>query len=278
MLRIRLSHTILLDTEKNQLKFYLVIIMIKNSFGERKIINSSYQDYTSLFRDSRTTYSDFYAKKSATENHLYIMLEDNFPAGYICANSERDKFSVYYAYTAPEKRNRGIFTSLLKYLIELDENSSVMVQRSTTDKKYSKTVSDVCESLGFQKHSVCKTFCANWDSLCEWKEKIFDKFMADKGNKYLEFFLLQGFKIYSFEDAPSKYLKQVCHSHENYFGNKFDVRKYFNGYDKNLVVRDLSFIAVKNNKVAAYFLAIAPDKKILSPTKLPSQKNISAAA
>lgn len=93
----------------------------------RKIINSSYQDYTFLFWDSRTAYSDLHAKKSAAENHFYIMIEDNFPAGYICASSERDIFFVNYAYTAPERRACGIFTSLMKYLIELDENSAVMV-------------------------------------------------------------------------------------------------------------------------------------------------------
>ena len=227
----------------------------------RKIIDASYQDYTLLFRDSRTAYSDLCAKKSAAGNNFYIMIEDNFPAGYICANSERDIFHVYHAYTAPERRSRGIFTSLLKYLIELDENSAVMVQSPATDKKYSKTVADVCSRLGFQKHSVCKTFCADWNSLREWKENLWDKFMAAKGNRYLKFFSSQDFKISSFENAPAEYLEQLYYSHENYFGNKFDVRKYFDGYDKNLVADDLSLIAVKNNEVAAYFLTIAPNKK-----------------
>lgn len=85
--------------------------------------------------------------------------------------------------------------------------------------------------------------------------------MAEKGNSYLEFFSSRDFKICSFEDAPAEYLEQLYHSHENYFENKFDVRKYFDGYNKNLVVGDLSFIAFKDNEVAAYFLAIAPDKK-----------------
>ena len=139
--------------------------MIKISVGERKIISGSYQDYILLFGESRTAYSDLYAKKSAAENRLYIMFEDNFPAGYICASFDRHNFFVHYAYTALEKRNRGIFTSLLKYLIALDENYPVVVQSSTTDKKYSKTVIDVCGSLGFQKYSVCKTFRADWNSL-----------------------------------------------------------------------------------------------------------------
>lgn len=234
--------------------------MTKNLFGKRKIISASYQDYASLFRDSRTAFSELYAKKSAAENHLYIMIEDNFPAGYICANSERNILYVQYAYTVPERRRRGIFTSLLKHLIKLNKKSAIMVQSSTTDKNHLQTVADVCERLGFRRQPVCKTFCADWDSLCEWKEQIFDKFMSDKGGKYLEFFSAQEFTICSFADASTEHLAQLYHSHENYFGNKFDVRKYFDGYDKNLIVRDLSFIAVKDNEVAAYFLTIAPGK------------------
>ncbi len=229
----------------------------------RKIINAAYQDYTFLFRDSRTTYSDLCVKKSAAEKNFYIMIEDNFPAGYICASSERNILYVNYAYTVPEKRSRGIFTSLLKFLTELEENSAVMVQSPAADKKYSKTVADICETLGFQKNSVCRTSCSDWNCLREWKEIFFDKFMADKGNKYLEFFARRDFKILSFADASSEHLEQLYHSHENYFGNTFDVRKYFDSYDKNLVDNDLSFVAVKNDEVAAYFLTLAVNKNNL---------------
>lgn len=217
-------------------------------------------DYLFLFGKSRTAYSDLCAKKSAAEKNLYIMLEENLPAGYICANSDGGCCNINYAYTAPEKRRKGIFTALIKYLIE--KNPAIMIQGSSNTGQ-SALLSKICIKLEFQAFAVNKTSHADWNSLCHWKKNFYDKFMAERGEKYLEFFSRQGFEIYSFEDAPTKYLDQIYHSRENYFGNKFDVRKFFDGYDKNFLARDLSFLIVKNGEVAAYFLTVAPDKKNL---------------
>ena len=226
----------------------------------RKIICGSYRDYLFLFGKSRTAYSDLQAKKSAEQKNLYIMLEENFPAGYICAGSENNICNVYHAYTAPEKRRGGIFTALIKFLME--KNSAVAIQGSSNNGQ-SPLLMKICSALGFQSFSVCKTSRADWKNLCDWKEKFFDKFMAERGNKYVEFFSRQGFEIYSFAESPKKYLEQIYNSRENYFGNAFDARKFFDGGDKNFVAKDLSFLIVKNGEVAAYFLATAPDKKNL---------------
>lgn len=229
---------------------------------DRKIINGSYRDYIFLFGKSRTAYSDLYAKKSAAEKRLYIMLEENFPAGYICTTLENGVCFVHHAYTVPEKRRDGVFTALLKYLIGLEDNSAIVIQGSANNGQ-SRLLMKICTALGFQSFSVNKTSRADWQSLCYWKENFFDKFMAERGNKYLEYFSRQGFKIYSFEDSPPEYLEQIYNSRENYFGNVFDVRKFFDGADKNLLARDLSFLTVKNDEAAAYYLTIAPDKKNL---------------
>lgn len=205
----------------------------------RKIINGSYRDYKFLFGNSRTAYSDLTAKKSAAEKNLFILIDDDFPAGYICANLVRDICHVNYAFTVPEKRRRGIFTALLEYLIE---NNSAVTIRGSTNNGQSKLLIKICPELGFQTFSIFKTARADWKSLCDWKANFFDKFMAERGNRYLEFFSRRGFKIYSVADAPTKYLEQIC-SRE--------------------VLADLSFIAVKNDEIAARFLVNAPDKKNL---------------
>ena len=148
----------------------------------------------------------------------------------------------------------------MKYLLE--KNSTVMIQGSSNNGQ-SRLLMKICTRLGFQSFTVCKTSRADWKSLCDWKKNFYDEFMIERGNKYLEFFARQGFEIYSFEDSPPEYLEQIYHSRENYFGNGFDVRNFFDGSDKNLVAHDLSFLTVKDGEVAAYFLTKAPDKKNL---------------
>lgn len=227
----------------------------------RKIISGTYRDYVFLFGNSRTAYSDLCAKRAADKN-LYIMLEDNFPAGYICANGSENHCEVTWAYTDEGKRRRGVFTALLKNLMQLENFSEVAVKISERQENR-EVVAGICRTLGFVEQSVMKTFRADWESLRTWKENYFDKFMAEHGHKYLEYFSRRDFKVYSFSEAPPEYLEQLYHSQENFFGNVLDVKRFFDSYDKNLVARDLSSILVKDDRLAAYYLVTSPDGKSL---------------
>ena len=95
----------------------------------------------------------------------------------------------------------------------------------------------------------------------DFSVKKSDKFMAEHGHKFLEYFSRRNFKIYSFADAPQKYLEQLYHSQDNFFENPLDVKKFFDGYEKNLVEKNISCLSVKDDKLAAYYLAISPDRK-----------------
>ena len=225
---------------------------------ERKIISGTYRDYLFLFGENRTAYSDLSAKKSAAEKNLYILIEDGLPAGYICANVSEYLCTVSYAYTVAEKRRHGVFTALLKYLTQLDGIAIVDVQISESHKNFESIVK-TCEAAGFSKENVLKIFRADWESLRTWKETYFDNFMATHGHKYLEYFARRNFKVYSFADAPEKYMEQLYHSQENFFENPLYVKRFFDSYDKNLVARDISFLSVKDDKLAAYYLATSPD-------------------
>ena len=225
---------------------------------ERKIISGTYRDYIFLFGDSRTAYSDLSAKKSAAEKNFYIMLEDHLPAGYICANVLENLCNVTYAYTVAEKRRHGVFTALLKYLTQLDDVSQILIVIAENQENF-ESIIKICKSAGFNEDSVVKTYRADWKSIREWKENYFDDFMATHGHKYLEYFARRHFEIYSFADAPEKYMDQLYHSQENFFGNTLDIKRFFDSYDKNLVAKDISFISVKDDKLAAYYLVTAPD-------------------
>lgn len=245
---------------------------------ERKIISGTYRDYIFLFSDSRTVYSDFSVKKSAVDKNFYIMFENNLPAGYICAISSENICFVDYAYTNFENRRHGIFTALLKFLTQLDKFSAVIVQISENQENFNSIIK-IFKSIGFSEQSILKTFRADWENLRTWKENYFDKFMAEHGHKYLEYFSRRNFKIYSFADAPQKYLDQLYHSQNNFFENPLDVKKFFDGYEKNLVEKNISFLSVKDDKLAAYYLATSPDgKNIVVEQTIVAKKYLNSGA
>lgn len=238
----------------------------------RKIISGTYRDYIFLFGDSRTAYSDLCAKKSAADKNLYIMLEDNFPAGYICANFSGGFYVVSCIFSA---QNSGVIVELLKYLTE---RAAVLVQISEHQENFGEIVG-ACKALNFFEYSVLKTFRADWENIRTWKENYFDKFMAERGHKYLEYFSRRGFEVYSFSEAPPKYLEQLYNSQENFFGNELNVKNFFDGYDKNLVAQDLSFLSAKDDKLAAYYLATSPDgKNIVVEQTSVAQKYLNSGA
>ena len=228
----------------------------------REIIIGTYRDYVFLFGDSRTAYSDWAAKIAGDKKLLYIMLEDNFPAGYLCANGAGTHCDVIWAYTDAGKRRRGVFTALLKNLTQLENFSEVEVKISERQDNL-EVVAGICRALGFVEQDVLKTFRADWESLRTWKENYFDKFMAEHGHKYLEYFSRRNFEVYTFREAPPEYLEQLYNSRENFFGNVLNVKDFFDGYKKNFVERDLSLILVKDGRLAAYYLVTSPDGKSL---------------
>ncbi len=219
----------------------------------RKIINSSYTDYLCLFGDFRTAFSDLSAKIAYKFGKLYIMMENDFPIGYICAENDDLFCNVIYAYTIPDKRNCEVFSELLRFIISTSDRD---VRLNITENRESFTVVDhVRRKLNFAIESTCIVFSGKSDDFGNW-----ERYMEETGNKFCEILLRQGYKSISFAEADNSLIENLYHSKNSDFQNRLDVRPYINRKSKCLD-KDMSFMAVKENTITAYTLVRRPNQK-----------------
>lgn len=219
----------------------------------RKIINGTYTDYVFFFGGKRTAYSDLSVKgalKSAGK--LYIMLEDTLAAGYLCIVNEENIARVLYVYTAPMYRNNGICKTLLKHACEnADRKIKVCISEELENFPF---IKKACLSLGFFEESKCIIHSSG-------KGKEFSNwvnYMDKVGNKFCEILIRQGFECVSFGEASASQIEEVYHSDENEYKNTFSAKVFFDNANKCLD-KNMSFLATKDGKLAAYSLVSRPD-------------------
>lgn len=218
-----------------------------------KMTEGSYLDYLFFFGESRTAYSDYSVRKSLSSGgNIYIMMEESDAVGYICTMEEYKKVIVSYALTVPEKRNAGIFTSMMKHVISVSEYP-VKLGISEESSVYP-AVRKVCLELGLVEQSSAIVFSGNTEDNRGWLE-----FMEKTGQKVCDSLLRQGFDCVSFSEADSNLLEQLYYSGSNSFQNKLDVKPFFDNPYK-MLDRDMSFMAVKDGEIAAYTLVSRPDQ------------------
>ena len=83
--------------------------------------------------------------------------------------------------------------------------------------------------------------------------------MSDMGGKLCSALERQGYSYVSFADADNSLIDKIYHSGENSFGNRLDVKVFFDNPQKNMN-RDMSFATVKDGSLAAYTLVSCPDR------------------
>lgn len=217
------------------------------------IADGSYLDYLFLFGESRTAYSDYSVRNALNSGgNLYIMMEDENAAGYLCTAKEDKKVVVSYAYTVPEKRNAGIFTSLMKHVTV---RSEYPVKLSISEKSgVFSAVQKVCFKLGFVEQSSCIVFSGDEKGLHNW-----NRYMEKTGQKICDALLRQGLESISFSEADRNLIEELYYSESNSFKNKLTIQPFFDNVQKGLD-RDMSFMAVRDGEIAAYTLVSRPDQ------------------
>lgn len=219
----------------------------------RKIISASYTDYLFLFGDFRTSFSDLSAKSANENGMLYILMEGNFPAGYICVEKDENLCTVLYGYTVPDKRNSGIFSQLLRFVTEKADRD---VKLSIAENRDCFPIAKhTAEKLGFMLNSSCILFNGKTEDFSNW-----EKYMAETGDKFCGILLRQDYRCVSFADADIRLLDSLYNSGISDFQNRLDIKPYLKQESK-CADMEMSFIAVKNGTVVAYTLVRRPDKK-----------------
>lgn len=219
----------------------------------KKVINASYLDYLFLFGKSRSRYSDLSVKSAiCSGGNLYIMFEEEQPAGYVCAAEEGSRTEIIYAMTVPEKRNSGIFTALLQYTIK---HSAFPVKIGISEENQAfDIILHICRKLGFDVQSSCIIFRGKSEDFYHWEE-----YMAKTGTRFCSMLLRQGYRCMSFAEADRDCIDKLYHSAGNEFCNRLDIRPFFENQNK-LLDKDMSFLSMKGNEIAAYTLVRRPDR------------------
>lgn len=218
-----------------------------------KIMEGSYMDYLFLFGEWRSAYADLSARNAEKNGKIYLYFEDGRALGYLCTENINETCRILYAYTLPEQRNRGIFTELLK-TVKMEASQPVRLNISET-KDCFETVRHVLEKLQFQEESSCIIFSGKSEDFKNW-----ERYMEKKGRRLCDVLYEQGFSCTSFADADPALLKQLYDSGTNGFQNKLDVRPFLDNTNKCLD-SEMSFMAVKNQVIAAYTLTRRPDQR-----------------
>ncbi len=219
----------------------------------RKIIDGTYTDYVFLFAEGRTAYSDLSVKGALKSGgKLYILFEDNLPAGYLCIVNEENIARILYVYTVPTYRNSGVCKTLLKHACEnSDRKIKVCISENTAAFQF---IKKACLNLGFFEESSCIVHSSgDWEDFKNW-----ENYMDKVGNKFCEILIRQGFKCVSFSEASKNQLEKLYHSDENEYKNPLSTKVFFDNANKCLD-KNLSFLATKNSKLAAYSLVSRPD-------------------
>lgn len=218
----------------------------------RKIINASYTDYLFLFGDFRTAFSDLSAKSAEKCGKQYIMMENDYPVGYICTENDDFFISVIYAYTIPNRRNCRVFSELLQFITSVS-NRDVRLNITKNRESFAIVV-HVLKKLNFSLESTCIVFSGKSDDFGNW-----ERYMKETGDKFCKILVRQGYKSVSFTEADNSLIENLNRSKNNDFNNHLDIKPYLDRKSKCLD-KDMSFMAVKDNIITAYTLVRRPDQ------------------
>ncbi len=219
-----------------------------------RIFDGNYTDYLLIFGDNRTACSDYFAKISeASGGKIYILVLDNIPAGFLCAALESKSVRICYGFTVECYRKKGVFSNLLAHA--LNNLPGQVNMNILSNHKYYRDVVNVCVSRGFEFKSYCDVYRCRAEDFVKWEE-----YMDISGNKLCGCLKRQGYYCISLAEADSIIYDMLYNSSENEFGNRLDIKSFFDNPGKNMN-KDMSFVTLKDNRIAAYTLVSCPDNK-----------------
>lgn len=223
-------------------------------------------EYHIAFNGYHTALSMRSAAEALAGGCIYGARIDGAYAGYLCVLDEIDAVRVTYALTVPAFRNRGVFTALLRHVIQSPPRKAQFC--ISPDHPSYPIVRRCCDRLGFVRDEDIRVFYCRHEDRDKWQA-----FMNQKGAALCATLERRGYKAVPFRELTPALLDQLrCSDRSEYGNGMFHPALYLDNPDSRLS-RTLSFAAVINGRLAAYSLVTMEDEK----TAQFAQLSVSAA-
>lgn len=219
-----------------------------------KISAMSALENSILFAGYQTAFSMQCVKRSAACGMLFGAKKDDKYAGYLCAVAEAGIIRIIYAYTIPDYRKQGVFTALMQFVAD---NAKTTVRVNIMENhEYHDIVASVCLKLGYQQAESAHIYTCHKDMYPVW-----ENFMKEKGARLSAYLQRRGYSVTSFAAAPEGIIDQLRKSPHTEYKNMLDPAVFLD-IPENRLSWEMSFVAVKDDRLAAYVLVTQN-----SPTK-----------
>ncbi len=210
-----------------------------------------YIGYALAFTEHRDPYGDLCANEASQNGILLAAKKDDSYAGVLCASLEGNYLRVTYALTMPKYRKKGIFTALMKNIIQ-NAKQTVKVN-IVTDNAALDIVVKVCKKFGFTRGEDLTVYTYRTA-----EDNLWEEYMQKHGRKTCEMLERFGYRAVSFKDADDDLIQQIRNSRNSDFDNPFDPCVFIDNPAKKLSW-EYSFAAVKDGRLAAYTLGTMQD-------------------
>lgn len=177
---------------------------------------------------------------------IYGARIDGEYAGYLIVTDEENCEKVVYAAVFPKYRNQGVFTALMKYVMEV--YASCIQLTIPSSHAYFDAIRKTCEKLGFSSKEPVHVFsCSRKD------EDNWHSFMEKKGKRLCEMLEMHGYNAVSFQEMDDSMVQQLRQSDRSSYANSFHPAQFLDDPSFQLSP-ELSFAAEREGRLAAYCL------------------------
>ena len=205
------------------------------------------------FMKYHTALSRRYAAQAEACGAIYGAKRDGAYAGFLCTARESGQTRITWAFTIPEYRRQGVFTGLVRHVMEQDPGNIRIAIAS--DSPCRDEVRKIILEVGFVPTEKVTVFSCSREDENRWRA-----FMEQKGKRLCETLEAHGYRAVPFQDLDAKLLEQLRASDRSEYGNSFHPAMYLD-YPANRLSWDLSFAAVRDGKLAAYCLVTMGDPR-----------------
>lgn len=208
-------------------------------------------EYLLRFPDAHTALSDACILQAAECGRMYCERSEDVYKGFVCTAIGSAEEHILYAYTRPAYRGRGIFSSLVKHVVQTGDRD---VRISIPEKHPCFTEVDaVCERLGFIPSVRMHTFTVTRSQKEQW-QKIKE---AGRYDACCARMLCHGCEVVSFAEAGEATISQIRDSRTSGFRNPLDPSSFFT-FSSRKLAGDMSFAVVKKGRLLGYTLLSRP--------------------